>query len=380
MNILMHTTYYHPHVSGLTLFFKRLAEYYHTLGHAVTLIAVQHDKTLPLRETCNGVNLVRVPYLFKINKGLFAPLTLLSAWGPVRTSDIVHLNLPSLEALGIALLAKLLGKKVVSTYACDLHLPPFRGGSMLTALVDLSHTLTLRLSDSIASCTADFASHSRVLAKLKTAVVAIYPPIEIPAFTQPVDKLTELRAAGPGPLLGMANRFASDKGIEYCLGALPALKTRFPGLKLVIAGDMHAVGEERYLASIAPLLEQHRSDICCLGQLNQNQLSHFYRTIDLLVVSSVNSTEAFGMVQIEAMANGTPVVATDLPGVTVPVQVTGMGEIARRADSDHLGRQIIKVLTDINSYRGNTYEVRRIFSVEQTAQRYLELYNRARHA
>ncbi len=156
MNILMHTTYYHPHVSGLTLFFKRLAEYYHSLGHAVTLIAAQHDKTLPLRETCNGVNLVRVPYLFKINKGLFAPLTLLSAWGPLRTTDIVHLNLPSLEALGIALLAKLLGKKVVSTYACDLHLPPFKGRRVLTAIVDLSHTLTLRLSDAIASCTARF--------------------------------------------------------------------------------------------------------------------------------------------------------------------------------------------------------------------------------
>jgi glycosyltransferase involved in cell wall biosynthesis len=380
MNILMHTTYYHPHVSGLTIFFKRLAEYYHTLGHAVTLIAAQHDKTLPLRETCNGVNLVRVPYLFKINKGLFAPRTLLSALGPVQTADIVHLNLPSLEALCIALLAKLLGKKVVSTYACDLHLPPFRGRRVLTALVDISHILTLRLSDAIASCTADFASHSRVLAQFKTAVVAIYPPIEIPEFAQPVDKLTSLRAAGPGPLLGMATRFASDKGIEYCLGALPALKTRFPGLKLVIAGDMHAVGEERYRASLAPLLERHRSDICCLGLLNQNQLSHFYRTIDLLVVSSINSTEAFGMVQIEAMAHGTPVVATDLPGVTVPIQVTGMGEIARRADSDDLARKIITVITDINSYRGNMDEVRKIFSVEQAAQRYLELYNRARHA
>jgi len=74
------------------------------------------------------------------------------------------------------------------------------------------------------------------------------------------------------------------------------------------------------------------------------------------------------------------VVATDLPGVTVPVQVTGMGEIARRADSDDLAGKIVKVLTDINSYRGNMDEVRRIFSVEQTAQRYLELYNRAQHA
>jgi glycosyltransferase involved in cell wall biosynthesis len=164
------------------------------------------------------------------------------------------------------------------------------------------------------------------------------------------------------------------------LETLPALKSRFPRLKLVIAGDMHAVGEERHLTFLATLLERYRPDICCLGQLNQNQLSHFYQTIDLLVVPSINSTEAFGMVQIEAMAHGTPVVATDLPGVTVPVRVTGMGEIASRANSEDLSRKIIMVLADTNRYRGNPDEVRRVFSVERAAQRYLELYNRMQHA
>lgn len=379
MNILMHTTYYHPHVSGLTLSFKRLAEYYRTLGHTVTLLTVRHEKNLPAREICNGVNLVRVPYLFKINKGLFAPRMWLSARLHVRDADVVHLNLPSIEALFIALLAKLFRKKVVSTYVCDLHLPPFRGRRALTALADLSHTMTLRLSNSIASFTLDFASHSRVLQKFRSGVVAVYPPLEMPAFTQTVDKLTALKAEGSGPLIGMATRLAAEKGIEICLAALPALKSTFPRIKLVIAGDAHAVGEDRYRKSLAPLLDRHRTDICFLGPLNQNQLSHFYRTIDLLVVASTNSTEAFGMVQIEAMAHGTPVVATDLPGVTVPVQVTGMGEIARRGDSDDLSRKIVKVLTDINRYWGNVDEVRRIFSVEQAAQRYLELYNRARN-
>jgi glycosyltransferase involved in cell wall biosynthesis len=379
MNILMHTTYYHPHVSGLTLSFKRLAEHYHAIGHAVTLIALQHEKSLPLREICNGVNLVRVPYLFRINKGLFAPRMWLAAWGPVRTADIVHLNLPSFEALCIALLAKLFRKKVVSTYACDLYLPRFRGSAALTAFVDLCHTLTLRLSDVIATCTADFATHSRILTKFKNGIASVYPPLEIPAFTQTVDTLTALKAEGCGPLIGMATRLAAEKGIEICLAALPMLKPKYPRLKLVVAGDAHAVGEDRYLKYLAPLLERHRADICLLGQLNQNQLSHFYRSIDLLVVASINSTEAFGMVQTEAMAQGTPVVATDLPGVTVPVQVTGMGEIAKRGDSEDLCRKIIKVLTDINRYRGDADEVRRMFSVEQSAQRYLELYSRARH-
>jgi glycosyltransferase involved in cell wall biosynthesis len=375
----MHTTYYHPHVSGLTLYFKRLAEHYQKNGHTVTLIAVKHDKTLPAGETVNGVTVVRVPYLFKVNKGLFVPHMWFYAWRFVRHADIVHVNLPSLEAFSIALTAKLLGKKVVSTYVCDLHLSPFRGSGPLTALIDLNHILTLKLSDKIASFTLDFALHSRVLKKFTRAVVAIYPSIEIPERTQALEALTDLKAKGFSPLIGMATRFASDKGIEYCLEALPAIRARFPGLKLLIAGDMHAVGEERYLKSLTPLLEKYRSVVCCLGELNQNQLIHFYQLIDLLVVASTNSTEAFGMVQIEAMAHGTPVVATNLAGVTAPVRITGMGEIARSADSDDLSRKIITVLTNRNSYQGDTDALRKLFSIDNAAQHYLDLYNRALH-
>jgi len=379
MKIVMHTTYYHPHISGLTLYFKRLAEQYLKQGHTVTLIAVQHDKNLSVKETCNGVKVVRVPYLFKINKGLFAPHVWFYAWRYVQQADIVHLNLPSLEAIFIALTAKLLGKRVVSTYVCDLHLPSFRGSRVFTVLVDFNHTLTLKLSDKIASFTLDFALHSRVLKKFAQEVVAIYPSLEIPECAQTVETLTDLKAQGFTPLIGMATRFASDKGIEYCLEALPSITSRFPNIKLVVAGDMHAVGEERYLTSLTPLLEKYQSAVCCLGQLNQSQLIHFYEMIDLLVVASTNSTEAFGMVQIEAMAHGTPVVTTNLAGVTAPVHITGMGEIAQKADSNDLSRKIIMVLTNKNSYHGDTDAIRKLFSVDKAAQHYLDLYNQALH-
>jgi glycosyltransferase involved in cell wall biosynthesis len=116
-----------------------------------------------------------------------------------------------------------------------------------------------------------------------------------------------------------------------------------------------------------------------LGELNQNQLIHFYEMIDLLVVASTNSTEAFGMVQVEAMAHGTPVVATNLPGVTTPVRISGMGEIARRADSDDLSRKIITVLTNRKSYQGDTDAIRKLFSIDKAAQEYMELYKQALH-
>ena len=56
------------------------------------------------------------------------------------------------------------------------------------------------------------------------------------------------------------------------------------------------------------------------------------------------------MVQVEAMLEGTPVVATDLPGVRVPIQTTGMGEIAKIADSEDLARKIVNVLNKKKSF------------------------------
>ena len=380
MNIVMYTTYYHPHVSGLTLHFKRLAESFVKKGHKVTLITVQHDETLPLKEACSGVNVVRVPYLFKINKGHFVPHVMYYAWRYVRQADIVHLNLPSLEALFIALLAKLLGKKLVSTYVCDLQLPSFWGSGIVTTLIDLNHRLILTLSDRITSFTLDFARHSRVLQKFITRVVEVFPPLEIPVRSQKVKILTTLKAQGYNPLIGMATRFASEKGIEFFLETLPALKSRFPHIKLVLAGDSNAVGEYRYLKLLNQLLEKSKADVYCVGQLNQNQMVHFYEMIDLLVVASTNSTEAFGIVQIEAMAHGTPVVATDLPGVTVPICITGMGEIARRADSGDLSEKIIRVLTSKDSYHRDTHKIRTLFSADDIAQKYEDLYCQALNA
>lgn len=373
----MQTTYYYPHVSGLTLYFQRLAEQYVTLGHKVNVIAAQHNKTLPLEENINGVNVIRTPYIFKINKGLFLPNIIFYSWKHLKQADIVHLNLPSLEALFIAVAAKLLGKKVVSTYVCDITLPVFWGSKLCTVIIDLNHTIILKLSNKITSYTLDFARNSRVLKNFSKEVTEIYPSVEMPKHPERVETLSDIHDRGYGPLIGMATRFASEKGIEFCLEALPQLKLHFPKIKLVFAGDTNAFGEEHYFRKLKPLLKKYKSDICSLGILSQKQMAYFYENIDLLVVASTNSTEAFGIVQVEAMLRGTPVVATNLPGVKVPIEITGMGEIANKADSEDLCKKIIQVLKNKNNYTRDKDRIYEVFNMHHSVEKYLNLYNQA---
>jgi glycosyltransferase involved in cell wall biosynthesis len=89
---------------------------------------------------------------------------------------------------------------------------------------------------------------------------------------------------------------------------------------------------------------------------------------------SLNNTETFGLVQIEAMMNGVPTIASDLPGVRQPVRMTGMGEITPIGDANALASAIIKVLENRERYIRSPDVISATFSPEETASEYIRLY------
>jgi glycosyltransferase involved in cell wall biosynthesis len=100
----------------------------------------------------------------------------------------------------------------------------------------------------------------------------------------------------------------------------------------------------------------------------------FYSNLDLLVVPSLNSTETFGFVQIEAMMNGVPVVASELPGVRVPIGMTGMGEIVPKGDPGALAGAICRIFEDPGAYTGGGLDLRAEFSPDRAAEKYERLF------
>src|SRR6185437_4981879 len=122
MKILISLSYYSPYISGLTLSVKRLAELLAGSGYTVTILTVKHDRTLPRREDINAVSVVRVPYLFRVSKGFVMPEFVYLAYKELHNTDAVVIALPQVEGFIIAFLAKMLGRKVVSLYICEVTL------------------------------------------------------------------------------------------------------------------------------------------------------------------------------------------------------------------------------------------------------------------
>lgn len=98
----------------------------------------------------------------------------------------------------------------------------------------------------------------------------------------------------------------------------------------------------------------------------------------MLVVPSLNATESFGLVQVEAMLCGTPCVASNLAGVRQPVMQTGMGLVAPIGNSYALADSILQLLREPDRYQRPRAEIHARFNTERTAQEYEALFEALR--
>jgi glycosyltransferase involved in cell wall biosynthesis len=377
MKVLIALTYYRPHTSGLTIYVERLARALAGRGHEITVLTSQYDKALPREEYLDGVTVVRVPVAFRVSKGVIMPTIGLVATRLVPRHDVLSLHLPQLDASGIAARGRLMKKPVVLTYHSDLTLPPGLFNRVVDRGVFLSNVLAARLSDLIVAYTADFAAHSPFLSRYLNKVRVIAPPVHV--HTPSPAEIAAFRARwNPDGqrVIGMATRLAAEKGVEYLLGALPRIRAAFPDTRVLFAGQyQNVLGEESYARRLMPLIAAEGDRWSFLGNLDQTQIAAFFANLDTLVVPSINSTETFGLVQVESMLLGTPSIASDLPGVRQPVKMTGMGEVVPVGDSAALADAVIRVLSDRTRYVRPRAEVEALFSTERTAELYEHLFD-----
>jgi glycosyltransferase involved in cell wall biosynthesis len=382
MRILVGLTYYRPYLSGLTLYVERLATGLAARGHRVTVLASQHQPELPLDDQVDGVRVVRVPVAFRLGKGVVMPSHGRLARALLREHDVLSLHVPQFEAAPLAAWAKLLRRPVVLTYHCDLHLPPGAMNRVSDAVVAASNGAAAALSSKIVAYTADYAASVRVLRRFASRVEVIPPPVVMPApeAGEAEDFLRRhglVRDDGSRvPTLGMAARFATEKGVDVLLEALPLLGRRFPDLTVLFAGPHENIpGEEAYRARLAPALTALGKRWRFLGPLDPKlEMPAFLAALDCLVVPSVNSTESFGLVQVEAMLCGTPVVASALPGVREVVRTTGMGEVVPVGDAPALAGAVERVLEERPRYLRPRSEIDAFYNVQKTARAYEELF------
>lgn len=376
MNILISLSYYSPYISGLTIYAKNLAYGLSAKGYTVRVLTSQHEKNLPLKEKLNGVAVTRVPISFNVGKGPIMLQYVKPLIQEVKKADVVNCHLPQFESVLVALIAKCLRKRIILTYHTDLAVDKTISGMIVRYCLYSAQILTGMLADVIVTQSSDYAKQSKYLTFFKKKVKAIYPPI---IFPQPkekdVDTFRKRVSSNKKYLIGVVGRMAQEKGYEYLLEAVPILKKKLGDNFLILfAGPKNPIGEEAYIKKVTKLMEQYKESVNHVGILTEDELGAYYANLDVFVLPSVNVTEAFGMVQIEALSCGTPVVVSDLPGVRLPVQITGNGLISSVGDPKDLAEKITEVLKNKDKYQVDRQKIVDEFGLRTIINQYEKLF------
>jgi glycosyltransferase involved in cell wall biosynthesis len=176
------------------------------------------------------------------------------------------------------------------------------------------------------------------------------------------------------PLLLAVGRLAARKGFRFLLNAMPKVITKYPKVKLVIIGRGNMY---KTLKKQAKKLGVSNSIIIESG-MEFNDLATCYRSADLVIYPSYY--EGQGLIPLEAMASGTPVVTVNQGPLNEMVD-DSVGALYSAGDYNSLANKIIEELDDPNLRKKQAKNGREriltesTFTQEKTARKFIELYN-----
>ncbi|WP_033340480.1 glycosyltransferase family 4 protein [Catenuloplanes japonicus] len=146
--------------------------------------------------------------------------------------------------------------------------------------------------------------------------------------------------AGDGPLIGFAGRLVYEKGVQHLVNAVPKLKHRHPGLKVVIAGDGPYRPELQ-----AEAARLHLDDtVTFAGFMNEKQLPAVLAATDATVIPSLY--EPFGMIALEAASAGAPIAVSSTGGLAEIVEPGVTGVTFPHSNPDALADAVDSLLAD----------------------------------
>jgi len=137
-------------------------------------------------------------------------------------------------------------------------------------------------------------------------------------------------------------RLEPRKGFRYLLRAFPYIKEEFPQARLIVVGAYLKKQKARHLRFVR---EHHLTGVKFVGRVSDEELPRYYRSCHVFCAPSIGF-ESFGIVLLEAMAAGKPIVACNIPGYRDLLDDGKQGLLAEPKNERALAEAIIRILGD----------------------------------
>lgn len=314
---------------GVQAHVLQLAEVFRERGHEVSVLAPASPHADLPDYVVSGGKAVPIPYNGSVARLRFGPAThrLVKRWIAGGDFDVLHLHEPNAPSLSVLALMIAEGPIVATFHTSttkSLALSFFQG-----ILRPWNEKIVGRIAVS------DLARRWQMEA-LGSDAVQIPNGLDVESFASAPPMPGYPR---PGRTVLFLGRFDEPrKGMEVLLGALPALVARFADVEILIVGR----GDEDELREKAGELAGH---LRFLGQVDDAEKASALRSADVYCAPNTGG-ESFGIVLVEAMAAGTPVVASNLDAFRRVLEDGRAGRLVPVEDSAALAEALIAVLGD----------------------------------
>jgi glycosyltransferase involved in cell wall biosynthesis len=327
------------------------------LGHEV-VVFTPNERDL---ETA-GENIFQIKYLrpvFRYGNAAFVPQLFwqLSSFAKATEDkgfDIIHLHYPFFGGAKVVWLRKLMNRKVklIITYHMDVV-----GKGWLSWLFKFNNKfilpLIIKMADKVIVTSFDYVENSNIAGLVrenKEKFIEI-PCGVLPDHFYPQEKdnnlLVKHNLTANGKIIlfvGNLDRAHYFKGVNYLLRAFALIvkNNSAEKIRLLIVGQGDLLSRYKILSEKLGIGDK----VIFTGYISNEELPGYYNLADLFVLPSIDKSEAFGLVLLEAMASGKAIVASDLAGVRSVVKEGENGLLAKPGNAEDLAQKISYLLSD----------------------------------
>ncbi|MDB5238938.1 MAG: hypothetical protein JWO00_273 [Candidatus Parcubacteria bacterium] len=337
-HITVVSPYFYPKIGGLENIAYTTARNLHQSGiYRVSIITSNHTGKEYVKETIDGMIVHRLPIQFILSN---SPVNLTWYWKIKRIfkadrPDLIHVHSPVPYIADMAAYAA--GKTpVVITY----HSGSMRKNKWpVDILIDLYEKVFLvalfKKVVAIVAYSPEFIE--KELRPFKEKTFYISPGVDLNRFTP-----TPLSQNKVVTFVGRMEHATKWKGVETLLKAVSIYAKKDPTVRLRLVGTGDAIEHYKKMAFDLNI----GSNVVCTGPKLGGALTEEYQRADVVVLPSTSNAESFGMVLVEAMASGRPIIGSNIGGIPQLIDDGKNGLLVAPGDEAALEQAIEKVLTD----------------------------------
>lgn len=321
MRLAIVTATFPPYRGGTGNVAYHHARLMHERGNKVTVFtAAQHKEVL---KPDFPFEVQYLPVRFRLGNAPWTPSLLAKLAG----FDLIHLHHPYIFGAELTMLAaRRYQTPFVLTYHNDLIADGVRG-LLFKGYTKMVQPQVLRAAKLVMATSDDYAQHC-FLAAVRGLVVQEVPNGVDVEFFSPGEGVRPKKIPSGAPLalfVGALDKAHHFKGLPILIEAI----SQSPDWHLAVIGE----GDRKQTYVSATYGKSWQNRVHWMGAVSEAWLRDLYREATVTVLPSTTLGEAFGLVLVESMACGTPVIASDLPGVrSVVPTAQNLGQVVRPGD------------------------------------------------